>query len=104
MSKIGLTFCLAYVAFAGLCIWASLDAAGDPKGDPKGSFVLLQLPLTLQLGLLDWLGLGSLLGRASWPVAYSVIGSLTLVALYLSGWLVSHAIRAMRGASGPTAS
>jgi hypothetical protein len=99
MSKIGLTFCLIYVAFAGLCIWASLDSSGDPKG----SFVLLQLPLTLQLGLLDWLGLDSLLRGASWPAAYSVIGSLTLVALYLSGWLVSRVIRAMQGASNPTA-
>jgi hypothetical protein len=97
MSKIGLAFCLVYVALAGLCIWASLDSAGDPKG----SFVLLQLPLVLQLGLLDWLGLSSLLRGASWPVAYSAIGSLTLAVLYLSGWLVSRAIRAMRGTGNP---
>ncbi|WP_368563329.1 hypothetical protein [Pseudoxanthomonas sp. UTMC 1351] len=95
MSKIGLTLCLFYLAFAGLCIWASWESAGDPKG----SFVLLQLPLALQLGFLDWLGLGSLLSRASWPVAYSVIGSLTLIALYLSGWLVSRAIRTFQGVS-----
>ena len=99
MSKIGLTFCLIYVALTGLCIWGSLDAAGDPKG----AFVLLQLPLVLQFGLLDWLGLGSLLRDASWPVAYAVIGSLTLAVLYLSGWLVSRAIRAMRGTENPAA-
>jgi hypothetical protein len=99
MSKIGLTLCLVYAALSGLCIWASLDSVGDPKG----SFVLLQLPLTLQLGFLDWLGLGPLLSGMSWPVAYSVIGSLTFVGLYIFGWLISRAIRAVQGADNPVA-
>jgi hypothetical protein len=82
MSKVGLALCFLYAAASALCIWGSFAT----DGDNKGAFVLLQLPLALQLAALDWLGFRSLLSEMSWPVAYAFIGSLTLAFLYGVGW------------------
>lgn len=82
MSKIGLILCFLYSEITGLCVWASL---GSP-GDSKGKFVLLQLPLALQLAALDWLGLGRTLSNLSWVGAYLLVGLPTLALLYGAGW------------------
>lgn len=82
MSKIGFILCFLYLTITGLCVGASLSSSGDPKGD----FVLLQLPLALQLAALDWLGLSRILSNLSWTGAYLLIGLPTLVLLYSIGW------------------
>ncbi|PZQ29516.1 MAG: hypothetical protein DI562_08695 [Stenotrophomonas acidaminiphila] len=96
LSRTGLAFGLAYLALVGLCVWASVDA--DAAGDPKGAFVFLQLPLAPQLAALDGLGLGPVLAGMSWPAGYLFVGVPTLVLLYLLGWLLSRAAKAVRRA------
>lgn len=92
MSKIGLSFCILYLALTALFVWGSHDAVGDTKG----AFVLLQLPLTLQLGFIDWLGLDQVTDGWSWGVSYAVIVPLTLLFLYYAGWVISRVIRGSR--------
>ena len=82
MSKVGLILCFLYSAIIGLCVWASLSSSGDPKGE----FVLMQLPLTLQMAALHWLGLSSALSNLSWVGAYFLIAPPTLAVLYGLGW------------------
>ena len=82
MSRIGLTLCILYLAITGLCFWASLSSSGDHKGE----FVLLQLPLALQLAALDWLGFSHALPNFSWAGMYLLIGLPTLALLYGIGW------------------
>ena len=95
MSKFGLALCFLYIAVSALCILGSIDAGIDSKG----LFVLLQLPLGLQLGALDWLGFRPLLTKMSWPVAYVSIGSLTLALLYGTGWLMGSLFKRALAAS-----
>ncbi|MBA2079279.1 hypothetical protein PCA_12285 [Rhodanobacter sp. PCA2] len=82
MSKTGLTLCFLYLVIVGLCALASLGSSGDPKGE----FVLLQLPLALQLAALDWLGLSRALSNLPWAGAYLLVGLSTLALLYGLGW------------------
>lgn len=97
MSKIGFILCFLYSLIAGLCVLASVSSTGDPKGE----FVLLQLPLALQLAALDWLGLSSALSNLSWVAAYMLIGPPTLALLYSVGWALGKLVHALnlRGAS-----
>ena len=92
MSKIGLGFCILYLALTALFVWGSYNAGSDTKG----AFVLLQLPLTFQLGLIDWLGLDQVTEGWSWGVSYAVIVPLTLLFLYHAGWVISRVIRGSR--------
>lgn len=86
MSKAGLSLCFVYLAITALCVFASLTASGDPKG----GFVLLQLPLVLQLAAIDGLGLGSALTNLPWVAAYLLIGLPTLALLYGVGWVLEY--------------
>jgi hypothetical protein len=97
MSKIGFILCFLYSLIAGLCVLASVSSTGDPKGE----FVLLQLPLALQLAALDWLGLSSALSNLSWVAAYMLISPPTLALLYSVGWALGKLVHALnlRGAS-----
>jgi len=92
MSKIGLSFCILYLALTALFVWGSRNAGADTKG----AFVLLQLPLTFQLGFIDWLGLDQITDGWSWGVSYAVIVPLTLLFLYYAGWVISRVIRGSR--------
>lgn len=92
MSKIGLGFCILYLAFTALFVWGSHNAGGDAKG----AFVFLQLPLTFQLGFIDWIGLDRVTEGWSWGVSYAVIVPLTLLFLYYVGWAISRVIRSSR--------
>lgn len=85
MSRIGLALCVLYAVLMGLCVWGSMAA----EGDPKGAFVLLQLPLAMQLGALDWLGVPGL-SRLSWTAAYALIGLPTFALLYGAGWALGR--------------
>jgi hypothetical protein len=85
MSKTGMAFCLIYMLIIILCCSLALWA----DGDPKGQFVLLQLPLALQLGILHKIGLDTLLPN-SWFVGYLVIVPPTFAPLYCFGWFIEY--------------
>jgi hypothetical protein len=51
--------------------------------------VFLQLPLALQMGLLDVLGLMGWFAGLSWPAAYAIFLPVTCVALYHLGKCLS---------------
>lgn len=82
MSRLGLSLCALYLGIVGLCVWGSWGA------DVKGGFVLLQLPLAVQLALLETLDLGHIFHNASWISCYVLIGIPTLGFLYAVGWVV----------------
>ena len=88
MSKIGLAFCVLYLAVTAFFVWASSGS----DVDPKGAFVLLQLPITLQLAFIDWLGVDQSTGGWSWGVSYAVIVPLTLLFLYCIGWAIGKTL------------
>lgn len=92
MSKTGLGFCILYLALTALFVWGSHNAGGDTKG----AFVLLQLPLTFQLGFIDWLGLAQVTEGWSWGVSYAVIVPLTLLFLYCAGWAIGRLLKGGR--------
>lgn len=73
--------CVAYLAIMVLCVVLGLLTSADPKG----RFVFFQLPIALQGGLLQVLGLGGALEQLSWPLAYVLLGGGTLVGLYFVG-------------------
>jgi hypothetical protein len=81
---------MLYVAATALCMWAASDAVGDPKGH----FVLLQLPLTPQLAVLDAFGADAWLTDMSWVTGYSLLVPPFLTVLYLFGyamqWLIER--------------
>lgn len=65
-----MTLCAIYIVVAAACVAFAFNASGDPKGH----FVALQLPIALQLALLDALGLGMFLEHLSWVSAYILLG------------------------------
>ena len=81
-----MTLCAFYIVVAGACVAFAFGVSGDPMGH----FVILQLPIALQLALLDTLGLGVFLEQLSWVSAYILLGIPTLLALYTLGWLVGR--------------
>ncbi|CAB3634349.1 MAG: hypothetical protein J0I68_26005 [Achromobacter sp.] len=86
----GIVFAALYLAIVILCIAGALSA----DGDDKGRFVLLQLPLALQLALLHELNLDRLLGELSWVGGYLLIGLPTLALFYFAGWGLEKLVRA----------
>ena len=86
LNRLGLFLCAIYLALTLLLVWAAFRA----EGDPKGHFVLRQLPIAFQLGLVELLGLATYMREWSFPVAYSVFIPVTCVFLYASGVVLSH--------------
>ncbi|MFY3680982.1 hypothetical protein [Achromobacter xylosoxidans] len=86
----GIVFAALYLAIVILCIAGALSA----DGDDKGRFVLLQLPLALQLALLHELNLDRQLGELSWVGGYLLIGLPTLALFYAVGWGLEKLVRA----------
>ena len=87
---LGIIFCASYALFILVCVLAAyyLSLAGY---DMKSQYLLLSLPLTLQVLLLDTLGLGVLITSLSWLSIYSVLSAVTGVLLYYFGkWLDSE--------------
>jgi hypothetical protein len=82
---IGWGLCILYTAGTATC-WLMAYAS---NADPKGNFVLKQIPIAIQLALLDWLGLRSLAHNLSWFTAYAILFPLAILVLYGIGWLVS---------------
>lgn len=79
--KTGLVLAGLYVAIIIACFVVASNAGGDTKG----RFVFLQLPLALQMGGLDALGLRHWLYGLGWTEAYLWIGLPTLVLFYAAG-------------------
>ncbi len=77
----GIVLCALYALPMLLCLWIANDAGADDKG----RFVMLQLPLTPQLAILDAIGADGWLRGLSWVFAYSILVPPFLVMLYLLG-------------------
>ncbi len=88
ISIVGVVFCAIY-AFISL----ALIALAMSEADPKGKFVLLQLPIVLQMALVDSVGLEALLSGLSWPMAYLFLGLPTLLLLYFVGAQLQRVLR-----------
>lgn len=85
-NKTGLALCAIYLLLTGLCLWAAYSAGADFKGQ----FVMLQLPIALQLGLLDFVGFGALTHNLSWLTGYLILVPLTLLFLYSVGIFLTY--------------
>ena len=85
-NKAGLWLAGGYILFSLACI----VAAFLPGSDSKGRFVFLQLPIALQGGLAQEVGLASYMATLSWVGAYAVLGLPTVGLLYLAGHVLSR--------------
>ena len=83
---LGLSLCGVYCATTAAC-WL---VAYAPDSDDDGRLILKQLPIALQLGLLDWLGFSHFLRKLSWFQAYALLFPSTLGFLYGLGWLTTR--------------
>jgi hypothetical protein len=84
-SRLGACLASLYLLPSAICVGIALGATTDPKGN----FVFLQLPIALQLALLDGMGLGPLLSGLGWASAYLLIAVPTAMMLYLLGSVVA---------------
>lgn len=80
LSKLGVVLALIYMFICVFFVFNGLSADDD-----KGKFVLLQLPIALQMAIVDSLGGGWLLDKLSWITAYVSLGGATMVFLYSIG-------------------
>lgn len=85
MSRTGTILCALYALIITICV-----AFAFTSGDFKGWYVLLQLPIALQMALLDTLGLVPLVRHLNWLEAYALLATPTFAALYGFGWLVDR--------------
>lgn len=84
VSKAGLWLAGGYAAVSLACIAVALL----PGSDSKGRFVFLQLPIAVQGGIAQELGLGAYLVNLSWLGAYALLWLPTIALLYLVGHLL----------------
>jgi hypothetical protein len=84
MSRIGIILCLIYAVLIVICVAFAYSAGGDFKGQ----YVILQLPLILQMAVVHGLGLSAQFQNVSWVGAYVILGLPTFVLLYLLGWVI----------------
>jgi len=92
MSRTGIAFCTVYVLLAIASV-----AWGLSVDDSKGRFVLLQLPLALQIAGLDAFGVLPYLEGLSWTATYLLIVPPTLVVLYSAGTVVGTLVAMLTG-------
>lgn len=86
LNRFGFALCIAYLLLTCVCLWAAYAIVGDLKG----RFILLQLPIALQLALLDWLGFRGWINDWGWPIAYTVFIPFTLLILYCIGVVMTR--------------
>lgn len=85
--RTGLILCALYVGIIFACaIWAQFIT------DPKGKYIVLQLPVVLQHGLLLAIDATWLLEGLSWPAAYLLLGIPMLALLVLLGNVIEHVV------------
>jgi len=83
LSKTGWGLAFIYFTLSIVCIiWAFTLV------DPKSKFVILQLPLALQMAGLHEIGLLKYFTDISWTMAYIIIGVPTLFIFYCIGWII----------------
>ncbi|WP_207461286.1 hypothetical protein [Azospirillum sp. SYSU D00513] len=92
ISITGLVLSGVYVAASLACIALGLSA-----GDPKATFVMLQLPIALQMSAMHDLGMTRALETLDWFTAYAMIGGGTVVLLYGAGALTGQTVRYVLG-------
>ena len=82
-SKFGIGLCVVYALIIAVCVFSAQGA------DNKGAFVLLQLPIALQMAIVPK-SLYSTLENLSWLRAYLLFGTPTFLILYLFGWFLER--------------
>lgn len=86
-SRTGLCLVGIYFILTVLALIAAFST-----GDLKGNFVLLQLPIALQIGAMPESLLRQLAGL-SWGVAYLIIWPATALILYLLGYCAGYLVK-----------
>ena len=84
MSRLGLLLAGIYISLIVFCLTLAYSAGSDYKGH----YVLMQLPIALQISLLHELGLSDTLRNSSWLSAYFLLAVPTCVVLYGIGFLM----------------
>ncbi len=88
LSKTGLILGALYVGIIIVCvIWA------QDTSDPKSKFIILQLPVVLQHGVLLAIGATWILNEMSWLGIYLLLGIPMLVLIVFVGNLVENIIK-----------
>ena len=82
VSKLGIVLVVLYLLVSTFCLINGLYSE-----DTKSKFVLMQLPIALQMAVIDAIGGGFLLERLSWFSGYLLIGGVTVFFIYLVGAL-----------------
>lgn len=82
INRLGLWLCVTYLLFTCLCALALIY----PSADSKGNFVIAQIPIALQLALLDSVGLADFQFLKNWtfPLAYALLVPPTIVFIYFA--------------------
>lgn len=97
LSRTGLIFGALYIGIVMACvIWAQFIT------DPKGKFIILQLPVVLQHGLLLATEATWTLKEMSWPYVYLLLGTPMLVLIVLLGNITDNIVRRILANSRPT--
>ena len=80
-SKVGIALCIVYALIIATFVMSAQGA------DNKGAFVLMQLPIAFQIGLVP----SSLnLENLSWLNAYLLFATPTFLFLYFFGWTLER--------------
>ena len=90
LSKIGIIFTLSYCLITVVCLTICLGSDNN-----KGQYIFLQLPITLQMGVLSTLGLNKFLISLNWFSAYIIFWIPSVIFLYFMGWTLSQIVKAL---------
>ncbi len=86
-SKVGIGLCIVYALIIAVCV------IGAQGADNKGAFVLMQLPIGFQMGIVPSF-LSHMLENLTWLSAYVLFATPTFLLLYFFGWLVDRKSKA----------
>lgn len=84
MSRLGLLLAGIYISLIVFCLTLAYSAGNDYKGQ----YVMMQLPIALQISLLYELGLSDMLRNLSWFSVYLLLAVPTCVVLYGIGFFM----------------
>lgn len=87
LTKTGIGLNLVYLVGALACV-----IAAQFIGDPKGQYVILQLPVVLQHGVLLSIDATHVLSDRSWAFIYVVLGLPMMVVLAGCGYLIERVL------------
>lgn len=85
LSSVGIVLAGLYILICIVFVTMALTI-----GDPKSKFVLLQIPIVLQLSLFSEFGLSHILRGISWFWAYILCGVPIVIVLYGIGHLIQR--------------